>query len=102
MRHRSLHTALRAFADEAALALAAEVADGAEVPFELAAEGRRHRTPLYCYRPLTGAFIRERLGKLAKLAGYAPAARELEVLDGLDVYLRQRGEPRDRKSTRLN
>ncbi len=84
MRHRPLHTALRAFADEAATALAADVAAGDEVPFELATEGRKHRTPLYCYRPLTGAYIRERLGKLAKLASYAPAARALEQLDGLD------------------
>src|SRR5688500_14865701 len=94
MRQLPLHTALRAFADEASSALAGEVAGGAEVPFELAEEGGRRRTPLYCYRPLTGAFIRERLGRLAKLATYAPAARELEVLDGLDAYLRARGEQR--------
>ena len=92
MRHPSLHAALRAFADEASAALAAEVAAGAEVPFELATEGRTRRTPLYCYRPLTGAFIRERLGQLAGLATYAPAARALEPLEGLDVYLRTQGE----------
>ena len=97
MRHRPLHTALRAFADEAATALAAEVAAGAEVPFELdtagssaAAPRRRRGTPLYCYRPLTGAFIRERLGRLAQLPTYAAAARALEPLDGLEAYLRQR------------
>ena len=99
MRHRPLHTALRAFADEAATALAAEVAAGAEVPFELETAGstgrpRRRATPLYCYRPLTGAFIRERLGRLAQLPTYAPAARALEPLGGLDAYLRGRGEPR--------
>ena len=97
MRHRQLHTALRALADDAATALAADVADGAEVPFELEETGgsvRRSRTPLYCYRPLTGAFIRERLGRLARLDSYAPAARALEGLDGLDTYLRSRAEPR--------
>ena len=96
MRHRKLHTVLRAFADDAAAALAADVAEGQEVPFELAAEGRGHRAspPLYCYRPLTGAFIRERLGQLARLASYAPAAQALEEVDGLDAYLRTRGEPR--------
>jgi hypothetical protein len=100
MRHRPLHSALRAFADDAAVALAAEVAAGAEVPFELAESGppklgrARARTPLYCYRPLTGAFIRERLGRLAQLETYAPAARTLDHLDGLDTYLRGRGEPR--------
>ena len=96
MRHRQLHSALRAFADDAAVALAADVAEGAEVPFELATQGRtsRHRTPLYCYRPLTGAFIRERLGRLAQLETYAPVARALEQLDGLDAYLRKAGEAR--------
>jgi hypothetical protein len=94
MHHSPLHAALRAFAEESATALAADVADGAEVPFELAEEGGRRRTPLYCYRPLTGAYIRERLGKLAKLATYAPAARELEALEGLEDYLRLRGEQR--------
>ena len=77
MRHRPLHSALRAFADDAATALAREVADGAEVPFELASEGRPRRTQLYLYRPLTGAFIRERLGVLVRLETYAPVARAL-------------------------
>ena len=97
MRHRKLHTVLRAFADDAAAALAAEVAQGQEVPFELAAQGARKRAagpPLYCYRPLTGAFIRERLGRLARLETYAPAAQALQELDGLDGYLRSRAEPR--------
>jgi hypothetical protein len=94
MRHRSLHDALLVFTKDVSAALAAEIAGGAEVQFELAAEGRTHRTPLYCYRPLTGAFIRERLGHPARLASYAPVARSLEELDGLDNYLRARGEAR--------
>jgi hypothetical protein len=96
MRHRKLHTALRAFADDAAAALAAEVAEGAEVPFELEATGaaRRRRPALYCYRPLTGAFIRERLGRLARLETYAAAAQALREVAGLDGYLRARAEPR--------
>ena len=94
MRHRKLHTVLRAFADDAAAALAADVAEGHEVPFELASQGGRRQPQLYCYRPLTGAFIRERLGQLACLASYAPAAQALEELDGLDGYLRSRAEPR--------
>ena len=100
MRHRPLHSALRAFADDAATALAREVADGAEVPFELASEGRPRRTQLYLYRPLTGAFIRERLGVLIRLETYAPAARALEDLDGLDSYLRARGEQRVPRNAR--
>jgi hypothetical protein len=94
MRHRKLHTVLRAFADDAAAALAADVAEGHEVPFELASQGGRRQPQLYCYRPLTGAFIRERLGVLARLASYAPAAQALEEVEGLDAYLRARAEPR--------
>jgi hypothetical protein len=98
MRHRKLHTSLRAFADAAAAALAADVAQGAEVPFELEEAGathrRRRRPALYCYRPLTGAFIRERLGNLARLEAYAPAAQALGETAGLDGYLRARAEPR--------
>ncbi len=95
MRDRALHAALRAFVDDAALTLSTEVAAGAEVPFELVAEGgSRRSTPLYCYRPLTGAFIRERLGRLTGLASYAPAAQALEGLEGLDAWLRARGEQR--------
>ncbi|HEV2813394.1 MAG TPA: hypothetical protein VGW10_09100 [Solirubrobacteraceae bacterium] len=94
MRHRKLHTVLRAFADDAATALAADVAEGHEVPFELASQGGRRQPQLYCYRPLTGAFIRERLGQLARLATYAPAAQALEELHGLEAYLRARAEPR--------
>jgi hypothetical protein len=102
MRHRPLHSALRAFADDAATALAREVADGAEVPFELDSgpPTRPRRTQLFMYRPLTGAFIRERLGVLARLETYAPAARALEHLDGLDAYLRARGEQRVPRDSR--
>ena len=94
MRHRKLHTSLRAFADDAAAALAAEVAEGAEVPFELEEAGAARRPALYCYRPLTGAFIRERLGALARLESYTPAAQALREVRGLDGYLRARAEPR--------
>src|SRR5581483_9833468 len=76
--------------------LTAEASSGAEVPFELVetAGGPRGRVPLYCYRPLTGTFIRERLGLLAAMPTYAPALRALSGLDGVEAYLRQRGEQR--------
>jgi hypothetical protein len=96
VRNGTLHGVIEAFATEAARALCAETASGAEVPFELvdAAGGPRGRVPLYCYRPLTGPFIRERLGLLSALPTYAPAARALSGLEGVDAYLRQRGESR--------
>ncbi|MBV8990690.1 MAG: hypothetical protein JO372_19230, partial [Solirubrobacterales bacterium] len=78
---------------DAAGQLVAETARGAEVPFELI-EQPGGSSPLYCYRPLTGAFIRERLDVLAALPSYAAAVRALAALDGIEAYLRERGEPR--------
>ena len=95
MRHRPLHAALSAFADEAAAQLCGETADGAEVPFELIESRRARRdTPLYCYRPLTDAFIRQHIGVLGRLPSYPAAARALAAMDGVDEYLREQGEPR--------
>ena len=92
MRTRQLRVALRAFAEEAAWRLAADTAEGAEVPFEVAAHGRRD-APLYCYRPLVGAFVAQRAGVLAALPSYLPAAHQLAACGGLEAYLRERGEP---------
>ena len=96
MRNTTLHGVIEAFATEAAMQLTAETSAGAEIPFELVdtAGGPRGRVPLYCYRPLTGTFIRDRLGLLAATATYAPALRALSGLDGVEAYLRQRGEAR--------
>jgi hypothetical protein len=100
MRDRALHAALRAFTDDAALTLSADVAAGAEVPFELAAEGGRRRTPLYCYRPLTGAFIDDRASRLAALESHTAALRALEAIEDLDAYLRVRGDARPPRGAR--
>ncbi|MGZ4173804.1 MAG: hypothetical protein ACXVQR_04930, partial [Solirubrobacteraceae bacterium] len=93
MRNGSLRQLLEAFAADSALHLCADTAGGAEVPFEVIEEPGA-RAPLYCYRPLTSVFIRERLGLLGSLPSYAPAARALEAMDGVDEYLRGRGEAR--------
>jgi hypothetical protein len=90
MRSRQLETALAELLGEAAAYLHAEVAAGAEVPFELGARvGRRAQrsTPLYCFRALTGEFIAEREPALARLPGYAEAVKLLEGFDGLERYL---------------
>ena len=95
MRHRPLHAALSAFAEEAATQLAEATADGAEVPFEIIeSRGARRDTPLYCYRPLTESFIRDRVGVLERLPSYPVAARALAALDGVGDYLREQSEPR--------
>ncbi len=96
MRNRMLHGLLEAFAEDAGLQLAHDTANGAEVPFEVVEmpSPPTPRTPLYCYRPLTAGFIRSRMGVLDRLPSYLPAARSLAAIDGIDAYLRRRGEPR--------
>lgn len=108
MRHRQLHDALRAYAEQAGGQLAADAAAGADIPFEVveSAGGRRHDPPLYCYRPLTGEFIHRRVAQLGRLPSYPPAARVLEQLD-VTGYLRAKGElripdrPRERADAAL-
>jgi hypothetical protein len=93
VRNTALRSILEAFTSDAAAQLAADTARGEEVPFEVVEEPGGS-APLYCYRPLTGAFIRQRLGVLCALSTYAPAARALAGLEGLDGYLRRLAEPR--------
>jgi hypothetical protein len=93
VHNRTLHQLLEAFTSQAAGRLEAETAGGAEVPFELIEEPGGS-SPLYCYRPLTGDFIRECLGRLTALPTYAPVARMLASADGVDEYLRAHGEAR--------
>jgi hypothetical protein len=97
MRNRQLHAALSAFAEEAARQLQSDTSEGADVPFEVVAAGRRD-SPLYCYRPLTGDFISERVSLLGRLPSYLPALAVLGETGGLDAYLESRGEPAPRDS----
>jgi hypothetical protein len=88
MRSRQLETALALFVEEAADRLQADLDAGAEVPFELDAHSARgHRAALYCYRPLTDDFIRERWQALRMLPSHAAAVRLLDGFEGLDRYL---------------
>ena len=108
MRDRNLHATLEAFTLDAAAALSAQTAGGAEIPFEvIETSGRRGSAPLYCYRPLTSEFIEERATLMTCLPTYSPAARALGGLDGCGSYLIRRGqtrvptEPRQRADTAL-
>ena len=90
MRSRQLEASLTELFGAAAAYLRAEVASGAEVPFELGAHSARRGgrgTPLYTYRALTGQFISERDSSLKRLPGHAEASKLLEHFDGLDRYL---------------
>jgi hypothetical protein len=93
MHNRALHDSLAAFVEEAARQLADEVSGGAEVPFELMemSPHARATSPLYCYRPLTGNFIGERIGVLSRLPSYPAAAQGLALLPDLPAYLQARG-----------
>jgi hypothetical protein len=97
-----LQAALSDFAEQAAVSLQADVLAGQEVPFELASRSARVRgaSPLYCYRPLTGAFIAERFPELRRLDAYSAAAALLEDFDGLDRYLISTGEDPVRRGAR--
>jgi hypothetical protein len=94
VRSLSLQTALSEFVESAAGLLQAEVAAGAEVPFELDSRATRRgggSTPLYCYRALTGPFITERRPALERLPARGEAARLLKSFDGLERYLAAAG-----------
>jgi hypothetical protein len=82
---------------DAAERLAADAADGAEVPFEVVEQRHARRASLYCYRPLTGAFIDQRLSILGALETYVPAVHALGATTGISAFLESRGEaiPRD-------
>jgi hypothetical protein len=99
VKNATLRAQLEAFCTEGALRLSLATRDGAEVPFEVVTATERGGS-LYCYRPLTGDFIRQRVGLLRDLDSYAPAAKALEFSSGVSAYLRARGEgriPADRR-----
>ena len=94
MRSVQLQAALSDYIDLAAAHLHAEIAGGAEVPFELEQRSGRRRAggpALYCYRPLTAQFITSRMPELERLSGYAEAAERLVAFDGLGRYLAKVG-----------
>jgi hypothetical protein len=88
-----LRTTLTEYVDAAAQLLREDVAGGAEVPFELASHRGRSgaKATLYCYEPLTRAFLVEREEELARLPEHGTAVTALGGLHGLDRYLASRG-----------
>ena len=85
MHNTTLHASLEAFAADAAGQLAAETASGAEIAFEVVEEPGA-RASLYCYRPLTGAFIRERLGMLSALPTYRSGTQKWTWRASFEVF----------------
>jgi hypothetical protein len=89
MRSVQLQTALHAYLEAVATHLGAELAAGAEIPFELDQQpGTGARGPsLYCYRPLTAEFIADRRVDLEALPEHAEVSVLLDEFEGLDRYL---------------
>jgi len=88
MRSGQLHQLLHAFAAEAAQVLNAATAAGDEVGFEVVEErARTHRPALYCYRPLTGAFIARHWESLRSGPAAVAALEEIARMPGLLAYL---------------
>ncbi len=103
MHSRQLHDVLTQFVEDAGGVLAAALASGAEVRFELEPQRTRRRAGtgmgapvLYAYRALTAEFIDERQSQLQRLPSYGPAVAMLESFDGLDRYLASAGDDRGR------
>ena len=89
MRNRELHDALREFALETAALLSAEVAAGAELPYDVVEEPGTGSI-LYRYLPLTSDFIAARWDALRR----HPVHDAAEALGtGAEAYLRLRGLP---------
>lgn len=94
MRSLQLQNALTAYVEAVSERLRAELAAGAEIPFELEQQpgSRGPGGPaLYCYRPLTVEFIAERRGMLQGLPEHEQAAQLLGSYEGLDRYLASLG-----------
>jgi hypothetical protein len=95
VKNPTLHGLLEAFTADAAARLTCAAADDDGVPFEvIESDESGSAIPLYCYRPLTSAYIRSHLGLLVALPTYAPVARALEHALGTEAYLWTRGESR--------
>jgi hypothetical protein len=93
VRNAALHQLLEAFTVEASGRLSAELAAGAEMPFEVVEE-RGGTAALYCYQPLTREFILERFELLATLGTYLPAAEALADCEAIGTYLTDHGVAR--------
>src|ERR1700761_6922441 len=86
-----LNETLRRLATEAATRLNAMVAEGEQIPFDVATNTAED-SPFYSYVPQTGHYVAERTAELHSLPGWN-AAREAVVEAGVaSTYLEGRGE----------
>jgi hypothetical protein len=86
-----LNETLRRLATEVATRLNAMVAEGEEIPFDVATDTAED-SPFYSYIPQTGRYVAERAAVLHELPSWS-AAREAVVEAGVaSTYLESRGE----------
>jgi hypothetical protein len=86
-----LNESLRRLATEAATRFNAMVAEGEQIPFDVATDTAED-SPFYSYVPQTGRYVEERTGELHGLVSWS-AAREAVVEAGVaSTYLEGRGE----------
>src|SRR5215470_11963091 len=86
-----LNESLRRLATEAATRLNAMVAEGEEIPFDVATDTAED-SPFYSYVPQTGRYVAERAHVLHQLPSWN-AAREAVTEAGVaSTYLESRGE----------
>ena len=94
MRDFLLNETLRRLATEAATRLNAMVAEGEQIPFDVAADTAED-SPFYSYVPQTGRYVAERTGELHRLPSWN-AAREAVIEAGVasvaSTFLETRGE----------
>ena len=91
MRDFLLNETLRRLATEAATRLNAMVAEGEEIPFDVATDSAED-SPFYSYVPQTGRYVAERAHVLHGLPSWS-AARDAVVEAGVaSTYLESRGE----------
>ena len=94
MRAPHLHRSLRLFALASFALLSQDVEAGAELPFSFE-EHDGGKRPLYEYRPLCGAYVEARSGRLAALPDALAALDELRGEPAAAIYARAHagGEP---------
>lgn len=92
MRNLVVQEALQQLALEASERLAGAVASGDEVAFELV-EQPGGSSPLYCYRPLTERYVRERADAIRGLDSYGAACAAIASAGAAEPYLAALGAP---------
>ena len=91
MRDFLLSEALKRLATEAATRLSTLVAEGEEIPFDVASDAAED-SPFFSYVPLTGTYVVAHADQLRALPGFPPA-REAVIEAGVAAgYLEARGE----------